>query len=161
MSDTTEITTLIDRYAAAPERLRHAVGALDAGALDRPEGGDGWTARQIVHHLADSEVMGATRLRQVLGEDGSAFAIYDQEGWARSLGYAGSDAAALEESLDLFALLRQSTARLLRQAPAERWDAWGTHPERGRMTLRDVVALYAGHGEIHLAQLQRAAGTDR
>jgi hypothetical protein len=156
-----EIDDLLGRFAAAPRHLRAAVTTLNAGALDHREAESEWSARQIVHHIADSELMGAVRIRQVLAEDGPHFAVYDQEAWAATFGYAERDETELNRDLDLFTLLRSGTERLLRSAPPERWEAVGYHPERGPMTLRQVVSLYADHADLHLAQLRRAAGVAR
>jgi hypothetical protein len=157
----TEIDDLISRYAAAPRQLRAAVTTLDARALNSCGGGSDWSARQIVHHIADSEVMGAVRIRQVLAEHEPHFSVYDQDAWAAAFHYADRDETELNRDLDLFTLLRSGTERLLRAAPPERWQAVGLHPERGRMTLRQLVTLYADHADGHLAQLKRAAGVVR
>ncbi|HZS90307.1 MAG TPA: DinB family protein [Chloroflexota bacterium] len=156
-----EIDDLISRYAAAPRHLRAAVTTLDAGALNHRETESDWSARQIVHHIADSELVAAVRIRQVLAEREPRFAVFDQDAWAAAFRYADRDETELNRDLDLFTLLRSGTERLLRAAPPERWEAVGYHPERGPMTLRQLVSLFAGHADVHLEQLRRAAGAVR
>lgn len=149
---------LIARYAAAPQQLEAVLDALQPGALDRAPGQGEWTARQIVIHLADSEIMAGVRFRLLLAQDEPTFPLYQQARWAEEMHYATADAAAVAEAVQLFTHLRTATTRLLRHLPADRWDRAGTHPERGRMTVRDLLALYADHAEGHLRQMRRAAG---
>jgi hypothetical protein len=156
-----EIDDLLSRYAAAPRHLRAAVTTLNAGALDHRETASEWSARQIVHHIADSELMGAVRIRQVLAEHEPRFAVYDQDAWAATFVCTERDETELNRALDLFTLLRSGTERLLRAAPPERWEAVGHHPERGPMTLRQLVGLYVDHADLHIAQLRRVAGVAR
>ena len=153
-----EIDALITRFAAAPGMLQATVAALSPEALDRSPGPGEWTARQIVCHLADAELVGAVRLRMVLAEDEPTFPLYVQDGWAEHLRYAQPDQAALDHALQQFWTLRAGATRLLRQAPATRWEASGMHPIRGRMTLKDVLVLYVEHAEGHIEQIRRAAG---
>ena len=150
-----DIVGLIAAYSATPARLREAVDALDTAALDRPVGENEWTPRQIILHLVDADLVAAMRIRQILAEERPTLPGFDQEAWAAMLGYASADAAAVADALALFAMLRSSTALLLRRAPRQRWEAWGQHSERGRQTLRDVVTTYTRHGEDHLAQLRQ------
>src|SRR5581483_9170056 len=124
---------LLHRYEAAPARLRQVVAALPAGAMDRDPGEGEWTARQIVCHLADSEMMGGVRFRLLLAQEDPTFPLYEQARWAEALEYSRADAAAVDQAIELFAQLRAASSRLLRQASPERWDASGLHPERGRM----------------------------
>ncbi len=153
-----EIDSLIVRFAAAPGNLQATVAGIPEEALDRSLGAGEWTARQIVCHLADAELLGAVRLRMVLGQHEPTLPLYDQVGWAEHLHYAVPDRAALAHALQEFWTLREGSTRLLRQAAPERWEAVGNHPLRGRMTLKDVVLLYVEHAEDHIEQIQRAAG---
>ena len=147
---------LLESYAAAPDALRRAVADLDPRSYDRSSAPDEWTPRQIVRHLADSETMGAVRIRLTIAQQQPSLPLYDQEAWARSLGYTQDDPAALAEAIELFALLRAGTARLLAFLPAAGWDRAADHPERGQMTVRDLLELYTNHAQGHLDQLRRS-----
>jgi hypothetical protein len=153
-----EIDALIARFAAAPGTLQATVARIPEEALDRSPGTAEWTTRQIVCHLADAELVGAVRLRMVLGEEEPTLPLYAQDGWAERLQYARPDRAALDHALQQFWTLRAGSTRLLRQAPPERWTAVGIHPVRGRMTLKDLLVLYVEHAEGHIEQIRRAAG---
>ena len=148
---------LLESFAAAPEALRLAVTELEPHSYDRSPSPDEWTPRQIVRHLADSETMAAVRIRLAIAQQQPTLPLYDQEAWARNLDYARNDTAALSQSVEVFTLLRAGTARLLAALPAEGWARTAHHPERGQMTVRDLLALYTSHAQGHLDQLHRNA----
>lgn len=79
--------------------------------------------------------------------------MYDQDRWSRDLRYEQASAPRLESSLDLFEALREGTLPLLTGASDDDWVRTGVHPERGRVTLRNLLELYADHSERHLAQI--------
>lgn len=149
---------LLAAFNAGPAKVRRALEALDPSALDRSAERGEWTPRQILLHLADSELVGAVRIRQLLAQTRPTFPLYEQAIWAANLGYEGAGEQDLRDAIDLFERLRLSSERLLRAAPAASWERVGMHPERGPMTLVDLVQLYVGHVDGHLAQLRRAAG---
>jgi DinB family protein len=149
--------TLIDRFAAGADAVRAAAARLQPAQYDRAPVGE-WTPRQILMHLADSELVGSVRLRLLLAEDDPTFPIYAQERWATGLRYADADDGEVARAVDLFAQQRDANARLVRQAPASDWSRAGRHPQRGRMTLYDVVRLYADHVDGHLEQIERDMG---
>jgi len=126
---------------------------LDRPALGAREIPSKWTIQEIVCHVADSETVGAIRIRLALAEPGAAFPGYDQGRFAEGLGYASFDAPLVRDTLDLFSRLRSISARLLRRATPEAWKRAGVHPEWGPVTLRQLLELYADHGERHLEQI--------
>lgn len=112
---------------------------------------------EIVLHVADSELIGAARVRMVLGV-GAAGEVpllpgYNQDAWARELGYRGADGSRLDGALALFEALRASTLALFPAMDSPAWGWAGTHPESGRVTLRNLLELYADHSERHLDQI--------
>ena len=148
------LARLLVAFDTAPARLRASVAGLTEGQLRaRPRPGK-WSVLEIALHLTDADVIGAGRLRHALAQPGVTVAGYDQDAWAGTLAYNGAPLAALADSLDLFASLRRSAAALFRRAAAD--DAWGHvvyHPERGAVTLRNLLELYADHGDRHIAQI--------
>ena len=87
---------LIAQYKDGYRAVRDALaGAADADLDRRPAPGK-WTAREIVHHLADSEMTSAIRLRRLLAEDQPVIVGYDQEAFARTLHYDRPIAASLD-----------------------------------------------------------------
>lgn len=144
---------LIDIFSAAPDRLNSILKGLSVDDLKtRPEGG-GWSSQEIVIHLADAEIMGAARFRQTLAEPNSTFAVYDQDKWATELSYQTFDSKGFYTALMLFDSLRINTTKLLRRTKPQDWQKAGDHPEWGPLTLRQLLELYADHGERHLAQI--------
>lgn len=149
--------TLIARFAAGANAIRTIAAGLQPVQYDRAPAGE-WTPRQILMHLADSELVGSVRLRLLLAEDEPTFPVYAQEHWATGLRYADADGAEVAQAVELFAQQRAANARLVRQASEDAWSRVGLHPQRGRMALLDVVRLYADHVDGHLAQIARAIG---
>jgi hypothetical protein len=110
-----------------------------------------WSARQIMAHLADAEVVCAHRCRQIAAEDNPTLIAFDQELWARNLNYAGRKP---KQSLETFRRLRAENCELLRALPESAFERAGTHTEAGRMTLRALVERNVQHTESHARQLQ-------
>jgi len=144
---------LITVYKAGPTRLGGVLAGLSDEELEaRPRQGK-WSIQEIAQHLADAEIMGAARLRQALAEPGASFAVYDQEAWARTLRYGSRDRKEMVAALSLFSALRSSGTRLFNGASEEDWKKWGSHADWGRLTVRQLLELYADHGERHIEQI--------
>ena len=143
---------LLLSYARGPQLLRETVANCPPEALDFRPGPGAWSLRDIVFHLAETEVQGYLRARTILAEPGSMVLACDQDRWAATL-----DAAAqpLGEALDLFRLLREMLARQLRALPEEAWELSVQHSERGKLTLEQWLLTYEGHLTTHLAQMER------
>lgn len=112
-----------------------------------------WTAREILCHLADTEIAFAFRLRQALAEPHHVIQPFDQDRWAAT--YTGAEA---EEALACFHGLRAWNVSLLRSVKPESFEKPVTHPERGIMTFRTLVETMAGHDRNHLVQLEALTG---
>jgi uncharacterized damage-inducible protein DinB len=133
-----------------------AIGALIAGRsadeLRRSPSSSRWSIAQIVAHLADSEIVFAYRVRMILASPGTEIQAYDQDAWSRAQHAERSDP---QRSLALFTAIRESMLPLLRGLTDEELDRYGMHAERGKETVRHLLALYAGHDRNHLAQIER------
>ena len=143
---------LLLSYARGPSHLKEAVAACPEGALDFRPGPGKWSVRDIAWHLAESELHGYCRARFIVAEPGVTLLAFDQDRWADTL---DSAAHPLEESLDLFRLLRELMARQLRGLPEETWRQSIQHPQRGEITLERWLEIYDRHLKVHLAQIQR------
>ena len=137
---------LIDTLAAAPGRLREAVRGLDEQQLDTPYRPDGWTVRQVIHHVADSHMNSYIRFRLALTEDSPAIKPYDQEQWAQ---LADARTAAVAPSLELVDGLHQRWVKLLRSFSSADFERTFRHPELGLVRLDKTLALYAWHSRHH------------
>ena len=144
---------LIDRYADGHRVVLDAVcGSTDRELDARPVEG-GWTAREIVHHLADSEMTSAIRLRRLLAEEAPSTDGYDEEEFARRLRYGTRPVGA---ALDALGAARRTTAEILATLSVEEWSRAGTHPEHGRYSVGDWLEIYAAHAHEHADQIRRA-----
>ena len=130
------------------------VAAALAGAkteeLDTAPGEGKWTVREIVHHLADSEMTSAIRLRLLIASSNPSIAAYDQEAFAQKLHYTDRP---IEASLDAFNAARRSTAEILDRLSEAEWLREGTHTEHGRYTVHKWLELYASHAHAHAQQI--------
>ena len=143
---------LIDRYADGyAEVVRSLEGFDDAALSARPLPGK-WTAREIVHHLADSETISAQRLRKLLIEDHPVIQGYDQERYAERLRYNERD---LAPALEAFRAARATTAQILASMSAEDWAREGWHTESGRYSVEAWLRIYAAHAHGHADQIRR------
>jgi DinB superfamily len=137
-----------DGYAQVASALD---GATDAELDRRPAPGK-WTAREIVHHLADSEMTSAIRLRRLLAEDRPVIVGYDQEEFARKLHYDRPIGASLEA----LKAARATTGAILDRMTDDEWAREGTHTESGRYTVLQWLQIYAEHAHNHAAQIRVA-----
>jgi hypothetical protein len=144
-------TACVARIAAAPAALRAAVAGLTDAQLDTPYRPDGWTVRQVVHHVPDSHLNAYVRMRLALTEDTPTIKPYEEARWAEL-----PDARTLpvEVSLALLEALHVRWTALLRGFRAADGARQLRHPEHGRlMTIDELVAMYAWHGEHHVAHV--------
>jgi uncharacterized damage-inducible protein DinB len=132
--------------------LRRALDGLSERQTREPEQAGKWSARHVVQHLSDSELVWGYRLRMVLAQDRPALTGYDQDLWAERLRY---DEARAEEAVEQFAVLRRANLRLLTRSSTEDLRRVGVHAERGEESVEHMIRLYAGHDLLHLAQLDR------
>ena len=152
MVTTTRIQELIQSYAAGPDRLEAAVRGIPEEELRFTPGPEHWSIYENVVHVADAELVHATRIRYVLAEPGATLVSFDQTRWARALDYRSHP---LPAAFVLFRTIVASTADVLRRAPGEAWEHAGTHTEYGRQTLEQLVEDYAGHVPYHLRTITK------
>jgi len=145
-----ERTAAIAAIAEAPARLREAVAGLADGQLDTPYRPGGWTVRQLVHHVPDSHINAYVRCKLALTEDEPTIRPYHEDRWAE---LPEARSAAIEPSLQLLENLHRRWELALRgMAPAD-WERPLVHPESGRQSVEQLIALYAWHGRHHVAHV--------
>ena len=142
----------IDEIAEAPRQLRAVASGLTEAQLDTPYRPGGWTARQVVHHVADSHLNAYIRTKWTLTEDEPAIKVYEQDDWA-ALPEARS--GPIDLSLDLLDALHARWVAGLRALDDDAFERALDHPESGRLTLAQLLALYAWHGRHHTAHIAR------
>ena len=147
-----ERQALVAQYKAGYDEVARSLEGFPAEKLSaRPIPGK-WSAREIVQHLADSEMNSAIRLRKLLTEDDPQIQGYDQEQYAASLRYNERD---IQPALDALRGARATTGQLLDAMSDDDWSRAGTHSESGRYTAEDWLRIYAGHAHNHAAQIRR------
>jgi hypothetical protein len=139
-----------DRYARAPGLLRQAVHGVTGFALNRRRPGDDWSIRDIILHLADTELVAAVCLRLVIAGERPSLPGAEPGTWQRRLHYLWRDP---EAALALFEQVRYSNAELLQRCERDAWARTGMHETHGEVTLAELLELYAAHGEEHIAQV--------
>ena len=147
-----DIPTLLERFRRGPELVAGALAGLSGAEEDFVTAPGKWSIRQIAAHLADSELVGAHRLRQVIAEDNPTLIAFDQDAWTKNLDYSRRKA---EQSVETFRRIRTENYELLKAVPDSAWERTGNHTENGPMTLRRLLEGYAGHAESHARQLQQ------
>ena len=138
----------IDRIESTPARLRAAVEGLTQEQLDTPYRPGGWTVRQLVHHVADSHLNSFCRFRLALTEEAPSVKGYDQDRWAE---LSDSRTAPVEDSLALLDALHRRWVLLLQSMSASDFARTFLHSELGPVSLDRTLALYAWHGDHHVA----------
>lgn len=152
LGDSNPVEVLEQTQAA----LRRAADGLSAQQVSQPEAPGKWSVRQVLQHLADSELVWGYRLRMVWAQNRPQLTGYDQDLWAERLRYEEADT---EQSLQEFAVLRKANLRLLGRASREDLERVGVHAERGEESVEHMIRLYAGHDLLHLRQLDRIRRT--
>ena len=140
----------IDEIEEAPALLRAAVAGLSDEQLDTPYRPDGWTVRQVIHHVPDSHLNAYVRFRWALTEDDPPIKAYDEKAWAE---LPDARTAPIDVSLTLLDAVHARWLLLLRSLTAADCALTIQHPENGPMTVDDLLAIYAWHGRHHAAHI--------
>ncbi len=140
---------MLAQLRACPEAMRAAVAGLGDTQLDTRYRDGGWTVRQVVHHLVDSHVNAYLRFKWTVAEDHPTIKTYDQDAWAEM----SDSRLPVEPSLVILDGLHKRWAAFLSMLPESAWSRGLSHPERGEMTLDDLLMMYADHGVNHVRQI--------
>jgi hypothetical protein len=146
-----DITSLLERYRRGPELLAMVMTGVFGEEEDFVAPPGQWSIRQIVAHLADSELVAAVRFRLVAAEDNPLLSAFDQDAWAGKLDYGRRKP---KTSLETFRRIRAENYELLKDQPESAWARTGNHSERGPLTLQQLLEGMAGHAENHARQIQ-------
>ena len=144
---------LIDQYKDGYRVVAEAVTGAPDDELDTSPAPGKWTAREIVHHLADSEMTSAVRLRLLVATPSPQIVGYDQDEFARKLYYSDRP---IQASLDAFDAARRTSAELLDRLSETEWLREGTHSEVGRYSVERWLEIYAAHAHGHANQIRIA-----
>jgi hypothetical protein len=144
-----------DPIAMQREAL-HTLAGLIEGAPDEMLGRGAapgkWSVRAILAHLAEDELVGSWRYRQMIEQSGATLPGFDQDEWARLGDY---DSWTPREALEMFRLLREANLRMFARLSPEEWQRHGMHAERGRITVEELARHMAAHDVNHIDQVRR------
>jgi len=140
----------IDTLRKLSARLEAAVAGLDDSQLDTPYRPDGWSVRQLVHHVADSHANSYVRFKLALTEDWPTIKPYDEAAWAE---LADSRRLPVDVSIGFTAALHVRWVALLESMSEEDFQKGFNHPEKGRQNLATTLALYDWHSRHHTAHI--------
>lgn len=152
--DTERRTELLQKYRTGHQAVVEAVAGIRDDELDHSAGSDDWTPRQIVHHIADSEMTAAIRLRKLVAEDNPTIEGYDEKVFARSMTWD----RPIEPSLEAVRWARESTLQILERLSEDQWKKAGTHTELGPYSVERWLEVYAAHCHDHADQIKKTRG---
>ena len=146
------IDTWIQEIDNAPEQYGDMIFGWTDGQLDTPYRPEGWTVRQLIHHVADSHMNSYIRFKWTLTENEPTIKAYDEKLWAE---LPEAKTAPVELSLGLIYSLHARWVMMLRNLSEDDLKKKFIHPESGKaIALNTMVALYAWHGKHHLAHIE-------
>ena len=152
-----ELSAEIEEYKKATEAFIAVASNLTEVELDQRQD-DSWNARQVVHHVADSEAQSYARLRRLIAEPGTQIQGYDEAGWGENetLGYK---VLPIEISLAVFSAVRASSLEILKRLTKEQLKNSGIHTESGEYTLETWLETYINHPIEHAEQIRSGLKT--
>jgi hypothetical protein len=142
----------VNSYAQATAEFLNVANELTESQLDASHSG-GWSARQVIHHVADSEAQSYARLRRLIAEPGTQIQGYDEASWGENetLGYKDLPIA---HSLEVFKAVRASSLEIIKRLTPAQLDNSGTHSESGEYTIKTWLETYISHPLEHAAQIR-------
>lgn len=146
-----EIASLLERFRRGGELIAVVTTGVAGAELDFQPGPDKWSIRQVVCHLADTEIVVADRFRRVIAEDKPTLIGFQQNAWAEKLDYRKRK---ISQAVESFRRLRAENFELIKDLPEQTFERTGIHNERGPLTLLQLLNTYAAHVESHARQIQ-------
>ena len=140
----------LDVIEQTPRQMRAAVAGLNDEQLDTPYRPEGWTVRQVVHHVPESHLNSYVRMKLAVTEDEPTIKPYFEDRWAE---LDDARQAPVELSLDLLEALHRRWLWFLRSLKPEDYQRTFKHPEMGVVSVDKNIALYAWHGQHHVAHI--------
>jgi DinB superfamily len=137
--------------AATAKKLERLIKDVTPAKLRKRPAADKWSVSEILAHLADAEIVGAFRMRFILGAPGTPITAFDQDSWVISGHYEKRNP---HKSLEQFRTVREANLALLKSLTPDQWKHYGMHSERGQESIEHIVRMFAGHDLNHLKQIE-------
>ena len=141
-----------EKYRKATEEFLNLVSTLNQSDLDKSDS-EGWTPRQVIHHMADSEAQSYARLRRLIAEPGTTIQGYDEGKWAenQTLGYKIED---ISNPLLIIKSVRTASYELIKRLNEQQLSNSGVHSESGKYSVMDWLSTYTKHPLDHANQIR-------
>jgi hypothetical protein len=153
-----ELASYIQRIETFPARLKTELASLAPSRLDTPYRDGGWTARQVIHHLADSHMNAYIRFKWTLTEDSPLIKAYDEKAWAETVDTRLDPVISVQLLIALHAKLTE----LLKRISPEQLKREFTHPEtKKQISIERMIATYAWDGDHHLGHIKIIAAKSK
>lgn len=148
-----DLATAAEQYKEATELFLNLIKTLDESSLDISDG-EGWTPRQVIHHVADSEAQSYARLRRLVAEPGTIIQGYDEGAWGENptLGYSQ---LPIDISVAVYSAVRASSLEIIKRLSEAQLNNSGTHSESGEYTISNWLENYINHPRDHASQIQK------
>ena len=150
------IQSLAEAYQISTQEFLELVHVIAPSDLDRSDV-EGWTPRQVIHHVADSEAQSYSRLRRLIAEPGTIIQGYDEGKWASNptLGYSELDVTG---AIAVFTAVRNASHQLILRLSSEELENSGIHSESGEYSIRTWIETYTNHPLDHANQIRQQLG---
>jgi hypothetical protein len=146
-----ELAGLLERFRRGAELMAVSMTGAAGPELDFVTAPGKWSIRQIVCHVADSELVTSDRIRRIIAENKPTIVGYDQDAWAKNLDYGRRKTT---QAIETFRRIRGENHELLKDQPEQVFARTGNHNERGEISLLDLVRINAEHVESHAKQVR-------
>lgn len=145
-----------EKYRSGTEEFLTLVNSLSQADLDKSDS-EGWSPRQVIHHMADSETQSYARLRRLIAEPGTSIQGYDEGLWADNaiLGYKTEP---VESAIAVIKAVRKSSYELLLRITEKELLNEGIHTESGVYTVQKWLDTYSKHPRDHANQIKKQLG---
>ena len=148
-----DLRKLINIYGKGPLRLETVLAGLSDNDLKAYPIDNKWSIKEIVFHITDSEIIGASRIKMILGEEDRDLPFYDQDSWVSNMAYNLLSEKQMVNSIKVFSAIRTQLTELFVNLKQSDWEKTGIHAEFGKVSVRNLLELYADHSERHISQI--------
>ena len=148
-----ELEKLIEVYGKGPIRLETVLADLSDHDLGAYPIDNKWSIKEIVFHITDSEIIGAARIKMILGEENRDLPFYDQDSWVSNMDYNSFTEKQMIDSIKVFTAIRVLLTDTFFNLKQSDWEKTGMHAEFGNVSVRNLLELYADHSERHISQI--------
>jgi hypothetical protein len=143
---------LLQSYSNGYDKLTAAIRHANSEMLYFKPAENKWSAVEVIIHLSDAECNANVRFRKAIAESGSNIDVFDHDAWAKLIDYQHQDVVT---ALALIQILRLNNFKTLSTLKDEIWSNYVIHPERGKVTLLELLNIYTEHIYVHIRQIQR------